>query len=97
MNSQKKYLKLDLHGYTVRDTNKILRICLNSLLSDEYKYALLIHGFRRGHILRDFIWKSIKSGNLFGVPIPNGSGVELHQVKGNPGATVIYISKGVAS
>ncbi len=97
MISDNKCLRLDLHGFSVKETRKILRMCFSSLLKYEFEYAFLIHGYRNGHVLRDMIWRSIRSGDLFGLAVPVGCDISIHGVKGNPGASVVYIPRGDAS
>lgn len=56
----KKHIELDLHGMNVEQARKYLNYSI-AVNQNEVEEIIVIHGYRSGHCLKDFIQKDFKS------------------------------------
>ncbi|HZK33488.1 MAG TPA: Smr/MutS family protein [Tissierellaceae bacterium] len=56
----KKHIELDLHGMTVEEARKYLDLSI-AINQKDVEEIIVIHGYRKGHFLKDFVQKEFKS------------------------------------
>lgn len=95
-NSAKKdlFLRIDLHGQNRWKARKTLFRLMIRLLSQKKVFLLIIHGYRHGTVLRDYI-RSGRFARDLAWRYPQLPGIVV--VVAHDGATKIYFEGGVCA
>ncbi len=77
-----RYKTLDIHGMLELEAKQVLEDFIKECLNNNYYKIIVIHGYKKGQVLKNMIWNKLESKYIL-----------EKKITLNPGETMLWLKK----